>query len=108
MSLRSTLVACAAAVLLLAVGATRAQAATPCPTFQVLHDDRVGALLLPAGTYGVTVKDLTCAQSTRLFAEFLQDYDGVLPKPWKTIVTGKGKGTFSRAGGASFSVALSS
>src|SRR3954454_23723465 len=105
MSLRSLLVACAAAILLLAAGAGRAEAATACPaTFQVLHDDAIGKLKLPAGPYAVTVDGLSCAAATELFADFLQDYDGVLPRPWKAVVKGPGRGSFSRGGGASFSV----
>lgn len=70
-----------AAGVLLPVGT--AGAATPCPaTFQVLHNDRIGAMALPAGPYRVTVNRLGCASASRLFAQFLQDYDGVLPVPW--------------------------
>src|SRR3954447_9992725 len=104
MSLRSLLVACAAAILLLAAGAGRAEAATACPaSFQVLHDDAIGKLKLPAGPYAVTVDGLSCAAATERFADFLQDYDGVLPRPWKTAVKGSGRGSFA-GGGASFSV----
>ncbi len=70
-----------------------------CPKFKVLHNDRIGKLKLPKGSYNVTVLNgdkLSCAQSSKLFAKFLQDWDGVLPKPWiiqvnkKTFRRGKG------------------
>lgn len=61
-----------------------ASAATRCPaTFQVLHNDRIGAMSLPAGPYYVYVTRLSCPQASDLFADFLQDYDGVLPYPWR-------------------------
>ncbi len=61
-----------------------AAAATDCPgTFQVLHDDRIGAMTLPAGPYRISVDRLTCRSASTLFADFLQDYDGVLPVPWR-------------------------
>lgn len=57
-----------------------------CPSsFQVEHDDRIGKLKLPEGAYRVTVLDpnlLSCASASRLFSQFLQDYDGKLPRPW--------------------------
>ena len=57
-----------------------------CPgTFQVLHDDRIGALVVPAGSYTVTltsVGSLSCAQAMNRFAAFLRDFDGRLPRPW--------------------------
>ncbi len=78
-------------------------AATRCPaTFQVLHNDRIGAMSLPAGAYYVTVNNLTCAQASTLFAQFLQDYDGDLPSPWRGNARAK---SFSN-GRSSFSVKL--
>lgn len=101
--------ALAAALLALALalgGAGRAAAAT-CPTFEVLHDDRIGAANLPAGTYSVTTDDagLSCAEASKLFARFLQDYDGNLPAPWKVVPQGTGKASFSRASQGGFAVA---
>lgn len=62
---------------------TSASAATRCPaTFQVLHNDRIGAMTLPAGPYRVTVDGVSCPGASQLFANFLQDYDGVLPGAW--------------------------
>jgi hypothetical protein len=65
----------------------RAEAAPrTCPfTFQVLHDDRIGPLRLPAGPYRITVLNssrLSCASATDLFRQFLEDFDGRLPRPW--------------------------
>jgi hypothetical protein len=80
--IRAGLVTALAAVF--ALPAATADAATRCPaTFQVLHNDRIGAMSLPAGAYYVSVTNLTCAQASSLFAEFLSDYDGVLPYPWR-------------------------
>lgn len=56
-----------------------------CPQFRVMHNDKIGKVSFPAGYYDVTLLNgdkLTCPQSTKLFAEFLQDWDGKLRKPW--------------------------
>jgi len=57
-----------------------------CPgTFTVLHDDRIGRRWIPGGHYRITLlsrSGIDCAGAARLFARFLQDYDGVLPRPW--------------------------
>ncbi len=59
---------------------------TRCPaTFRVLHNDSIGALSFPAGPYWVSIfkdSNITCPQSTQLFAAFLQRPDGSLPSPW--------------------------
>ncbi len=54
-------------------------------TFQVLHNDRVGALRLPAGAYAIGTENLSCAQAAKLLGQFLQDWDGRLAKPWKIV-----------------------
>lgn len=65
-----------------------------CPaTFRVLNDDRIGRLQLPAGPYWVWVRRLSCARSTKLFAAFLQDTTGALPRPWRLDAR---TGTFKR------------
>lgn len=65
--------------------ASAATAAT-CPgTFQVLHNDRVGALKLPAGGYQILATGLSCQQASSLFTRFLNDWDGVLPSPWRVV-----------------------
>lgn len=94
------LAAIAVAIPTMASGASTA--AVSCPTFRVLHNDRIGKIYLPAGTYAVTVNNLSCSDSTALFARFLEDWDGVLPRPWKASSTGTGQITF-RGGRQSFS-----
>ncbi len=65
-----------------------------CPgTFQVLHNDRIGTMSVPAGAYTITrlsKSSLSCASASRQFAYFL-DYDwrGTLPKPWRSNVAAK-------------------
>jgi hypothetical protein len=62
-----------------------------CPgLFHVLHDDRIGTFVIPAGYYRVTVLGvgrLTCARASTLLAEFLQDFDGVLEDGWELDTT---------------------
>ena len=91
---------------LLAVsGAAPASAAT-CPSFKVLHNDRIGAANLPAGNYTVTTDaGLSCQAASQLFARFLQDWDGNLPNPWRITASGPGKASFTRSGLPGFSVA---
>jgi hypothetical protein len=80
-----------------------------CPaTFEVLHDDTVGALFLPRGAYTVTLLDpnrLTCAEASDLFRQFLEDWDGRLPRPWRLNAQ---TATFTRGSGVGFSVAPAS
>ena len=80
-----------------------------CPsTFAVLHDDRIGALELPAGNYTVTTLDSTrldCSYASDLFRQFLEDWDGRLPRPWTLDAT---TATFTRGPGDGFSVARAS
>jgi hypothetical protein len=71
------------------------QGATQCnATFEVLHDDRIGSLQLPEGSYQLRTFDLSCLRASHLFAEFLQDYNGRLPRPWRYTVQGTARGTF--------------
>jgi hypothetical protein len=58
-----------------------------CPgSFQVLHNDRIGAMVLPRGNYRITrltSKSLTCGSATHWFRTFLDDYySKPLPSPW--------------------------
>jgi hypothetical protein len=96
----------AVALLALALGGATKAGAAGCPTFKVLHDDRIGPASLPAGSYSVTVNDvgLSCPATSQLFARFLEDYDGNLPAPWKVVAEGSGKASFTRAGQGGFSV----
>lgn len=57
-----------------------------CPgTFRVLHNDRIGPLRLARGRYWIVLlqrRGLGCAQASRLFSRFLEDFRGNLPPPW--------------------------
>lgn len=79
-----TLVSTAAIALGFAPGASAAE--NNCPgTFEVLHNDRIGSMDLPAGPYVITLLDaneIGCSEASRLFTQFLEDWDGVLPRPW--------------------------
>ena len=97
---------------LVSPAAASAQTGAPaaCPaSFQVLHDDKIGSLSLPAGPYTVTLRDsatLSCAQASDYFRQFLEDWDGKLPRPWRYSVQGTGLGTFRRGSSSvGFSVA---
>jgi hypothetical protein len=98
----------AAFALTLALSREEAEAAgTNCPTFQVLHNDRIGRAILPAGTYSVHLtrgSKLSCAKASSLFARFLQDFDGHIA-PWRVVPKGTGKARFLKPGNRGFSVA---
>ncbi len=47
---------------------------------------------------------VSCAAASKLFARFLTDYDGVLPRPWTVVGEGSGKASFSRGTFVEFSV----
>lgn len=94
------------------VAPASAPAVTPasCPSFAVLHDDRIGPASLPTGTYTIELdasSGLSCAAASKLFARFLQDYDGVLPKPWRVVAKGSGKASFEQGARAGFAVSRS-
>jgi hypothetical protein len=102
-----TLALASFAVVLLGLG-SRAEAAS-CPAFRVLHGDRVGAASFPAGSYAVTTPasgGVSCASASRLFARFLQDYDGILPRPWTVVAEGSGRASFKQGAALGFSVRL--
>ena len=75
---------------------------TGCPgTFSVLHNDHIGRLTVNRGPYRITVlnpKSLTCSQASRNLSEFLQDYNGVLRRPW--IIASLTTATFTRGRGS--------
>lgn len=97
--------ALAAALAALALIAATPASAAGCPAFRVLHNDRIGPATLPAGSYEVLVEPgLSCQAASQLFARFLEDYDGVLPKPWRVVAEGTGKASFTRGSLPSFSV----
>jgi hypothetical protein len=62
-----------------------------CPGFfHVLHDDFIGQFEVPAGWYRITVLGvgrLTCASASALLAEFLEDFNGRLPRGWRLDTT---------------------
>ncbi len=98
-----------ATLALLFVAPASAPAVTPtsCPSFTVLHNDRIGPASLPAGSYSIGLdasSGLTCAEASKLFARFLEDYDGVLPKPWRVVAEGSGKASFEQGARAGFAV----
>jgi len=101
--------AAALAVLALGLAAPGASAAG-CPSFQVLHNDRIGPASFPAGSYTITVSPgsgVNCYSASQLFARFLEDYDGILPSGWKVSSQGAGKASFAQNGRAGFAVARS-
>jgi hypothetical protein len=88
-----------------AIGSPSSAAAAACPSFRVLHNDRIGPANLPAGNYNVTPDaGLSCAAASQFFTRFLEDYDGVLPRPWRVIAQGTGKAAFARGAAPGFSV----
>ena len=80
-----------------------ASAATVCPgTFQVLNNDHVGPLSLPAGPYVISISgNLSCTNASSLFTTFLNQWTGNLPGGW--VVTANG----FRKGATAFTVARS-
>jgi hypothetical protein len=55
-----------------------------CPaTFRVRNNDRIGRLRLRAGSYAITTSRLNCTAASSMFTQFLDDTDGVLPRPWR-------------------------
>ncbi len=92
-----------AAVAVAPAAASAAPAVCP-STFTVLHDDQIGSMAVPAGSYQLTVADptlLSCTHAADLFRQFLEDFDGKLPFPWKLDAT---TATFSAGNGAAFQV----
>ena len=107
--IRKCLIIAAAAAALLAATAPSAQAqaaSAQCPTFRVLHNDQIGTALFPKGVYSVSATGVSCASASQLFAQFLQDYDGNLPKPWRLNAQGSGRATFTQGSAPGFSVAI--
>ena len=101
-------IAVVAAAALAAPAASSAQSnnASECPdTFEVLHDDTVGALYLPKGHYRITLlgsRAPSCVEASDLFRQFLEDWDGKLRKPW--IVNARASSFTKGRGGSGFSV----
>lgn len=100
-------IAAVAALGILVLGSSSASGAG-CPSFRVLHNDRIGPAVFPAGPYTLTPaagSGITCPAASKLFARFLEDYDGVLPSPWRVLAEGQGRASFKRGGRLGFSVA---
>lgn len=98
----------AVAVLLAAAALGPASAdAAACPNFRVLHDDRIGLAVLPAGNYTITPfasGGQTCSSASRFFTRFLEDWDGILPRPWVVAPEGRGQASFLRGRDGGFRV----
>lgn len=92
--------ALAGALATLGLTAAAPASAAVCPSFRVLHDDRIGQAVFPAGTYELSTEPggLDCREASQLFARFLQDWDGNLPKPWEVVPRGSGRAQFNRNG----------
>ena len=57
---------------------------TVCPgSFRVLNNDRIGQLNIPAGSYRITARRISCADASNQFRRFLQFPSGNLPDNWK-------------------------
>jgi hypothetical protein len=102
----------AMATIVSGVSSASAAVSTPvaCPSFRVLHNDRIGPAVLPAGTYRISLAPtsaLTCATASQQLTRFLEDFDGVLPAPWRVLAGGSGKATFNQGARAGFSVSRS-
>jgi hypothetical protein len=91
----------ALALALAAPAGAQTTSAVTCPaSFDVLHNDRIGSLQLPAGPYTITVLDgntLSCTDASELFEQFLEDFDGRLQRPW---VLNASTATFTRGRGS--------
>lgn len=60
--------------------------ASACPgEFNVLHNDRIGKLVLPQGPYTISVKRMVCTDASSNFARFLQRPNGDLPDGWRVF-----------------------
>jgi hypothetical protein len=105
--LARVLALCAALIVLSAIAAPGSASAARAQcggTFRVIHDDHVGRLSLPQGNYGITILASGkpgCAQASKLFTRFLEDYDGVLPGGWRV---GAANSTFVKGAGVGFHV----
>jgi hypothetical protein len=86
-----------AALCALALSAAAPASAATCPSFRVLHNDRIGRANLPAGNYEVTTDEgLSCQTASQLFTRFLQDWDGKVPAGWLVLAKEPGKASFGR------------
>lgn len=86
--MRSFLISVALATVALAMPS--AASAATCPTFQVMHNDRIGSVKLSAGQYTPATAGVTCANAGKLLTRFLSDWDGILPGGWTVTQAGAG------------------
>ncbi len=99
---------CSLVALLVAMAAPSRADAAPLQctgTFRILHDDRVGSLVLPRGNYRITILASgrpKCTQASALLTRFLEDFDGQLPGGWRVDAASS---TFQRALGVGFRLA---
>jgi hypothetical protein len=63
-------------------------------SFTVLHNDRSGGLVLPAGPYKVSSPDFSCKTASAYFTTFLDKYQGPIPG-WTGKQLGYGYGTYT-------------
>jgi hypothetical protein len=108
MMLGGALVALAVSAPGAAASPVAGKAATQCPApFTVLHNDSIGPAVLPQGSYMITViqPGLQCGTASKLFTQFLQDFDGRLPSGWQVVAQGRGRAQFNQNGQAGFRVA---
>ena len=64
-------------------GAGAAGAGSKCPgTFQVLHNDKIDNMSVPAGAYQIKVKRMSCQSASNYFKQFLAANQNNLPKGW--------------------------
>jgi hypothetical protein len=62
--------------------------------FTVLHNDRSGGLVLPAGAYKVSSPDFSCKTASSYLTTFLDKYQGPVPG-WTGKQLGYGYGTYT-------------
>ncbi len=101
----AAVLAAAAAALAISPAGGVARGSSPCPTFRVLGNDKIGKAVLPKGTYDVKVAGgFSCTKASSQFTRFLEDYDGNLPDHWAVVPKARGKAAFTHHGNRRFSV----
>ena len=76
--------------------APAAGAAGKCPQFRVLHNDMISGVKFPAGPYNMVTSEMSCAQSTRYFQQFLQA--ARVPKGWTVKLLSGERRRFTKLG----------
>ncbi len=88
----------AIAALPAAAQAATANASVACGQFRVMHNDHIGSVKFPAGPYTMVASQMSCAQVTKTFQQFLQRPAGNLPKPWKVKLLSGERRRFTKVG----------